>query len=134
MDPRHMNVHDMDLELGLRYVEEEREEAPRSLLVQIGYELVLLATYILAIAKPYGAFTTGLPPRNNYEYGSAALYDLFGRFRIWNTILWESTKVFEGITLENSAEFLHKYVCCLFFVLFLCIYFIVDIIRYHQDK
>ena len=132
MDPQEMNVFDMDLELGLTY-EEIIERSPRNFLAHLGYELLLLVTYTLTIAKSYGAFTTGLPPRNTYEYISAAAYELFGRFRIWNTILWQSTKICKGITLKRAAEFLHKHVCCFFAVFFLCIYFLVDIIRYHQD-
>ena len=133
MDPQEMNAFDMDLELGLAY-EERIERSPRGFLAHIGYELLLLVTYILAIAKSYGAFTTGLPPRQTYEYVSAAAYELFGRFRIWNTILWQSTKICKDITLFRAAEFLHKHVCCFFAVFFLCIYFVVDIIRYHQDS
>ena len=117
-------------------VEEQLQEPGQlSNWVLFGYKVLILATYILAIGHQYGAFTDGLPPTIfRFVYWTGALYELYGRFRLSRIILWDYTQVLEGITLDNTARFLHRYNLCFWIVFFMFLYFLVDIARYHQPR
>ena len=98
------------------------------------YKAAIVTLYLLTVAKVYGTFTNGLPPKFSYVYVSAWLYDIWNQSKAAYINLWLFTEVFKKWTLTRTALILRRNQCWLWFVFSLIIYFIAEIGHYHYMK